>query len=93
MTQGEIEQMLIKIVCEIQTLSGRETVDVSNATRPVLDMPGFDSLNGVEATVEAIDKLQQDLKFNNVFVEDDKALTIHQAASRLLSCISKKARD
>ncbi len=90
MTQGEIEQMLIKIVCEIQTLSGRESIGVSNATRPVLDMPGFDSLNGVEATVDAIDKLQQDLKFNNVFVEDDKALTIQQAASRLLSCILKE---
>jgi len=90
MNQTEIERMLIAVVCELQQLSGREIVTVSSKTRPVLDMPGFDSLNGVEATVGALDRLNLDLDFNNVFVENDKALTIQQAAARLHACIQQQ---
>lgn len=91
MIQTEIEQMLIAVVCDIQRLSGREAVPVSVATCPIYDMPGFDSLNGVEATVDALGRLGLDLEFNNVFVEQDKALTIQQAAARLFGCIPKTA--
>ena len=93
MKQDEIEGMLIAVVCELQELSGREAIPVSATTRPVLDMPGFDSLNGVEATIDALDRLKLDLDFNNVFVENDKALTIRQAASRLVACMAKQATN
>lgn len=93
MDQREIEQILINVVCELQALSGRSPVPVSGSTRPVLDVPGFDSLNGVEATVEAIDRFQHELEFNNVFVENDKALSIQQAANRLLNCLKVKSRS
>ena len=92
MTQNEIEKLLVEVVCEIQNLSGRVAVPVSNGTRPVLDMPGFDSLNGVEATVDVVDRLQQNLDFSNVFVDNDRALTIQEAAARLFSCANKKSR-
>ena len=55
MNQTELEEMLIEVVCRLQELSGREKVSVTSDTKPVLDMPGFDSLNGVEATVEVLD--------------------------------------
>lgn len=89
MTQLEIEKMLIAVVTEIQRISGRDIVPMSGKTKPVLDVPGFDSLNGVEATVDALDRLNLDLGFNNVFVESDKALTIQQAAERLYDRIKK----
>jgi hypothetical protein len=91
-TQSEVEKMLIDVVCEIQNLSGRTAVPVSGLTCPILDVPGFDSLNGVEATIEAIDRLNQELDYNNVFVDNDKALTIREAATRLLGCIQKKPK-
>ena len=91
MNQTEIEQMLIDVVCQLQELSGREKVPVTADTKPVLDMPGFDSLNGVEATVEVLDRLKLDLDFNNVFIDEDKkkALTIRQAGARLRGCMER----
>ncbi len=88
MTQAEIERMLIEVVCQIQEISGREGVDVTSDTRPVLDMPGFDSLNGVESTIELSGRINKDVPFNNIFVEESKALSIRQAGTRLLACIN-----
>ena len=84
MTQSEIENMLIGIVCELQTLSGREEVNVDKDTCPLDDMPGFDSLNGVEATIELASKLGVTIDLNDVFVEEGKALTIGEAVVRVL---------
>ncbi len=91
MNQTEIEKMLIAIVCRLQELSGREKVPVTAKSKPLLDMPGFDSLNGVEATVEIFDELKLDLGFNDVFVAEDKnkALTIREAAVRLGASMEK----
>lgn len=91
MNQAEIEQMLIKVVCGIQEQSGRAHIPVSGGTRPILDMEGFDSLNGVEATVDVIVQLELELEFNNVFVDAGQALTIEEAAKRICTCASKKA--
>jgi len=90
MNQEEIEALLIKVVNAIQKQSGRADAVVSEETRPVVDIEGFDSLNGVEATVDVIDQLELELEFNNVFVEDGEALTIHQAAKRIGKCANKK---
>ena len=90
MNQEQIESMLIEVVCEIQKISGRPIVDVTADTKPVVDMPGFDSLNGVESTIEVSGRINKDVPFNNVFVDDKKALTIRQASVRLLSFINGK---
>lgn len=87
MNKGEIELILMDAVKKIQEASGREVVAMKTSMRPVLDMPGFDSLNGVEATVEALSRLNLQLQFNNAFVEDARALTIGEAADRLMGCL------
>lgn len=88
MTQAEIESMLIAVVCEIQQVSGRKSVVVTASTCPVMDVPGFDSLNGVEATVEALERLKTEIDVNNVFIDNDRPLTIRDAASQLLGALS-----
>ena len=40
--------------------------------------------------MDVIDQLELELEFNNVFVEDGEALTIHQAAKRIGKCANKK---
>jgi acyl carrier protein len=87
MTKSELEALLIELVCTLQLMSGREEVAVNASTKPVLDIPGFDSLNGVEVTVEVMDRLKIEVNFNNLLVEDDRALTIAQAAERLAICL------
>lgn len=90
MTQADAEAMIIDVVCNIQQVSGREAVAVGSTSCPLTDMPGFDSLNGVEATIEVMDRLKVSFDFNNVLVDDSKALTIAESAARLLSCLPKK---
>lgn len=89
MNQTEMEQMLIGIVRDLQELSGREATEISAVTRPVEDIPGFDSLNCVEATIDAASKLNKEIKLNNIFFEDNKSLSIKEAATRLLNEIPK----
>ena len=90
MTQVEAEAVIIDVICKIQQLSGREAVPITSNSCPITDMPGFDSLNGVEATIEVMNRLNLNLEFNNVLVNDSGALTVAAAAARLLSCIPKK---
>ena len=87
MTQNEIETLLITLILEIQKASGRPLADLNPDSCPLLDVPGFDSLNGVEVTVDILDKLKLDLEFNNVLVDKDKPLTIKDAAARLVQCL------
>ena len=90
MTQTEIEEALVKAVCHTQESSGRDLINVTLETRPIGELPGFDSLNGVEITVEIIEFIKKDLPFNNVFVAENKAkaLTISEAAKRLLTFLN-----
>jgi len=83
MTQLEIELLIIKSVTELQDHSGREPVVVTSDTTPLEDLEDFDSLNGVEVTVEIFERMQLDIEFNNIFVLDAKPLSIKQAASRI----------
>jgi len=89
MTHTQIEKLLIEGINKIQILSGREIVSLNAQSSPLLDTPGFDSLNGVEVTVDVIDQLGLQIDFNNVFVDDSKPLTISQAAARLQKTLSK----
>lgn len=89
MNKEEIEQMLISVVRELQELSGREMVNISVDTRPTEDIPGFDSLNCVEATIDATGRIGKEVKFNNVFFDDNKSLSIKEAATRLFGEIQK----
>jgi len=90
MTQTELEALITEVVNKVQTLSGRETVAITSSTRPVNDVPEFDSLNGVEATIEIMERLKIDLEFNNVLVDKATALTVEEAAQRLLPLVNKK---
>jgi acyl carrier protein len=89
MTQIEIELMLIKSVTELQELSGREPVIVTSDMTPLEDLEDFDSLNGVEVTVDIFEKMQLDLEFNNVFLMDARVLSIKEAATRISEQILK----
>lgn len=80
----DIENLLIEVACNLQKMSGREAVSLTSESSPLLDMPGFDSLNGVEATVDALSKLNLELDVVNIFADDNKTLTIREAATRIL---------
>ncbi|MCH8146629.1 MAG: hypothetical protein IH987_01350 [Planctomycetes bacterium] len=55
MTRQEVEAAVITAITEIQGISGRECPKITAKTIPIGGVPGFDSLNGLEATI-LIDK-------------------------------------
>jgi acyl carrier protein len=90
MTQSELEILLIEAVNEIQKESGREVMRIDAETKPLSDVPGFTSLNAVEATLYVEERLGTELDFSNVFHDGLKELSIREAAERILKKIAAK---
>ncbi len=87
MTRKHAEAAVIGAITEIQEMSGRECIDISGTTIPICGVPGFDSLNGLEATVEIAEHLKMEIpNETNIFTNEagDQALTVSQIANRLL---------
>jgi hypothetical protein len=49
--QAEVTARLIETLAGLQSMAGREFRHISDDTVPFDDLPGFDSVNGVEAAV------------------------------------------
>ena len=85
MNKAKVIEVIANVLTELQSISGRESVPISGTTCPIGDLDGFDSLNGVEATVELSDRLDLDLPGVNGFVNEqgNKALTLSQVADNI----------
>jgi acyl carrier protein len=88
-----VQQAIIEVLTEIQTISGREVVPMSGATCAIGDLPGFDSLNGIEATLEISTKLGYDFPVDNLLIDDAaaRALTIGEIAQRVCQLLDTAA--
>ncbi len=87
MTYKEVESAAIDVIVEIQEMSGRECLDIGAKTKPIGDIPGFDSLNALEATVALAARLRMGIPNEvNIFINEagDQALSVREIASRLL---------
>jgi acyl carrier protein len=51
MTKRELKKLLLDSIMEIQSLGGHAASEISDSTRPLSDLEGFDSLNATEVTV------------------------------------------
>jgi acyl carrier protein len=86
-----LEHALIACLQEVQDLSGAESTVITTDTCPIKDLPGFDSLRSVEATVYLCTKLQ--IKIDapqgevNLFVSKDgrRPLRVKDIRERILT--------
>lgn len=88
MTRQEIEGAVIRALISIQAdESGRELVPIGPDTRPIAELPGFDTLNGVEATLLLERALGRELGTDQLFVSADgrRALPVSEVVERLFS--------
>ena len=69
MTKNEIKQAVIVELQRVQSISGRVCAPIDDSTRPLLDLEGFDSLNGFEATTE-LEKVLGKLGIDSVFISE-----------------------
>lgn len=86
MSPAELQSAILSVLQEVQTLSGRPWAGLSETAKPLLDLDGFDSLCGLEATVMVEERLGcGDLGVDSVFVSDDgqRSLSIREIAERL----------
>jgi hypothetical protein len=87
-TFEDLRQLLIEIITEIQTGSGRPTPEIDGDLCPIGDLDGFDSLNGLEVSCELSQRLDYDIKPNlMVSTYPWKQLTINEIVSRLQQAV------
>ena len=90
MTYAEAEELVIRIVLEIQEFGGHETIRVNKRTVPIGGLPGFDSLNGVELAAMVDAEVEIGVVGNLCASQDGKrALSIGEIANRILEKISE----
>ena len=82
MKKEEVIKSVIQVLGQLQRDSGRKATSISSSTCPIGDLDQFDSLNGVEATVEIADKLGVELPGISVFVDESgtRALSVSEIA-------------
>ena len=96
MTSNSTREAVLKALQEIQTLSGRKWVALTDACRPITKLPGFDSPNGIEFTCLIEEYLKCELPLEeNLCVEDlggghRSARTIAQIVARLEELLTVK---
>jgi hypothetical protein len=92
---AEVEELLRKTLQEIQLMSGEEDAPIAADTCPILDLPGFDSIRGVEATCLVSAKLGKGIGTSdgqvNLFVSKDgkRALKVFEIVSRIAMLIEE----
>lgn len=87
----EVEACVIEAVREVQRLGGCPDIKVTLQTRPMDDLPDFDSLRGVEAVVTLSIKLGCEIGCGkddvNLFKRGGKALSIADVTDRVVDLI------
>lgn len=87
-----IEQ-IVDVITEIQTICGEPCDRMDEQTCPIGDLPGFDSLRALEATVLLEERLNASIGGQvNLFVSEDgtRSLTIRELSERMNGLISRK---
>ncbi len=85
MDKQAIVVQVIQTVARIQEMSGRSTEGIGASTSPVVDLEGFDSINGEEATLTLAVSLGVELPEDfNLFVSRSRSQpSIEEVANAL----------
>ena len=90
MTRERAEAALIGVIAHIQEMSGRECPEITGETVPIGDVPGFDSLNGLEATILLDEQLQIETPDDaRLFTNETgrKAIPVSEIAQRIVDFV------
>ena len=91
MTPEEVRELVIQVITEIQTRSGRLVPEIYDDQHPVGDFDGFDSINAVEMTSLLSEYLGFDIKPNLMLpTYPGGHLTIGEMVGRLQQSIGAK---
>lgn len=90
MTRNEALAIIVAKLDEIQDCSTEEKVRITDSTKPIGGIPGFDSMNGVEFAA-MMDEVVHIGEVGNLCASKDgtRALTVGEIADRILEIISE----
>jgi hypothetical protein len=89
MDRQQVQDLLIGVLMQIQVDGGHPLVDMTEDTCPLVDIPGFDSLTAIEATVELGGRLERDIPAENIFnSEDNRLLCLREITERLYDILN-----
>jgi hypothetical protein len=93
MDKDAVRQLVIAGVTRIQEKSGREMRRLTDRTRPIGDLPGFTSLNGLELNIILSKELPLGPGFNPCISDDGtRALPMAEMVDRILLNITNDGR-
>lgn len=93
MTRQQAEAAVINAISEIQEMSGRECPEITGETVPIGDVPGFDSLNGLETTILIDQRLGIETPDDaRLFTNDtgQRAIPVSEIAQRIVDFVESR---
>jgi acyl carrier protein len=81
----KVSEAVIKVLEEIQEMSGRSLSSIGGTTCPMGDLEGFDSLNAVEATALVSERLGCSLPANVMLPRPGQMLSVSDIVDRITS--------
>ena len=95
MDRDAVAKLVIQAVLDVQVTSGRSVADISGRTKPIEDLAGFDSYNGLEASMILSHLLTYEVSDDNLFTADDnlRALSITEITSNLYEVLQNQSSD
>jgi len=92
MNISDATKLVIEVVSDIQSHSGRPNITLTGKSLPIGDLPGFDSLNGIEVTTELAYRLGCEFSDGNLLVDEtgNRALSIAEIATRICETTNTK---
>ncbi len=89
---SEATKLVIDVVSDIQSHSGRQSIALTGKSHPIGDLLGFDSLNGIEVTTELAYRLGCEFSEGNLLVDEtgNRALSIEEIATRICETTKTK---
>ena len=92
MTKAETRAELLSCLREIQEASGREMPAVTDELRPLVDLPGFESLNAEQVALELEERLRCEISHHaKLFFDEERHLTLAEMVDRLCRIAGSKA--
>lgn len=94
MASETVKAALIATITEIQANSGRAQIEITDDTRPLKDMQGFDSVNAVEATMVLSEYLNCEIMPDiAIFAQGGQALTVSEIVKNLSKIVEQKVEN
>jgi hypothetical protein len=92
--QSEIYNTVVQAIGRIQSSSGRKLPKVTGTTCPLMDIPGFDSLNAVEASCVLSSELGREVPGELMFpIGGGRPPTIDQIVDRLTTILKQEQEN